>query len=188
MGSMDLGRLTGLPEGNIPFTAAVSSWWTPCTSQEQEVSGVPTTKSGGGHRRWTHWSGARPILRLAGSREPPPLVKICHRRRQLLRTLTGRAPVHHHRDYLHLEIGSFDRWSGYPPQPRPNRSPATQALSPILILQRPNRSLATQTQLILPINQFGITGLSVPESINQWASFTIHKFNFSKKPKNTIKN
>jgi hypothetical protein len=34
-----------------------------------------------------------------------------------------------------------------------------------------------------------ITDLSVPESINRWASFTIHKFNFSKKPKkNTIKN
>jgi hypothetical protein len=48
MGSVDLGCLTGPPKGITPFTAAVSSWWMPGTSQEQEATSVPATNSGGG--------------------------------------------------------------------------------------------------------------------------------------------
>jgi hypothetical protein len=45
MGSIDLGRLTGPLEGITPFTAAISSWWTPGMSQEEEASGVPTSNT-----------------------------------------------------------------------------------------------------------------------------------------------
>jgi hypothetical protein len=86
--TMDLEHLTGPSKSITMFTATRSSWWGPSTSQQQEVSRVPATESGWGHRRWTRWSGARLISRSAADREPPTPMEIHHQQRRTPKTLT----------------------------------------------------------------------------------------------------
>jgi hypothetical protein len=85
--TVDLRRLTGPPEGIIPFTMTRSRRGTLGMSQ-QEASSVPTTEGERGHWRWTYWSSARLISRLVTGWEPSTPGQIHHHQHQTLETLT----------------------------------------------------------------------------------------------------